>query len=75
MQMIMGKIEMTEEKLLELAKEDAHYQTCLEEVKRWEPAYLALRNSLPQMQRRAVEGYISACEKLDYVLLLLALKQ
>ena len=63
------------ENLLLRAKEDSYYQSCLEEVKRWEAAYLALRNSLPQMQRMAVEGYISACEELDHALLQLALKQ
>ena len=73
--MIIGRIEMTEENLMKLAKEDPHYQACLEEVKRWEPAYLALRDSLPEMQRRAVEGYISACEELDHALLALALKK
>ena len=66
---------MKKEKLMELAKEDAFYQTCLEEVKRWESAYMALKDSLPEMQRRAVEGYISACDELDHALLLLALKQ
>lgn len=61
--------------LLELAKNDSHYQNCLEEVKRLEPVYLALRDALPEMQRRALEKYISACEELDHALLLLALKQ
>ena len=62
------------ENLLVRAKEDAHYQSCLEEVKRWEPAYIALRDSLPEMQRRVMEGYASACEELDHALLLLAIK-
>ena len=66
---------MTEEKLLELAKDDPHYQACLEEVKRLEPVYLALRDSLPEMQKKVMEEYISACEELDYALLALALKQ
>ena len=60
--------------LMELAKNDPNYQACLEEVRRWEPVYLALRDSLPEMQRRTLEKYISACEELDHVLLLLALK-
>ena len=61
--------------LMKLAKEDPHYQTCLEEVKRWECAYLALRETLPEMQRRVVEGYLSACEELDHALLMLAFTQ
>ena len=61
--------------LMELAKNDPNYQACLEEMRRWEPAYLALRDALPEMQRRTLENYISACEELDHVLLLLALKQ
>ena len=60
--------------LLEQAKEDSYYQACLEEVKRWEPAYLALRDTLPEMQRRVVEEYVSACEELDHALLVLAMK-
>ena len=66
---------MTDEKLMGLAKNDPNYHACLEEVRRWEPVYLALRDALPQMQRMAVEGYISACEELDHALLQLALKQ
>ena len=63
------------EVLLEQAKNDPHYQTCLEEVKRWECAYLALRETLPEMQRRVMEGYLSACEELDHALLMLAFTQ
>ena len=63
------------EDLMELAKEDPNYQTCLEEVKRWEPAYLALRDALPELQKKALDNYISACEELDHILLLLAMKQ
>ena len=66
---------MRELELIELAKNDPNYQACLEEMRRWEPAYLALRDALPEMQRRTLENYISACEELDHVLLLLALKQ
>ena len=60
--------------LMELAKNDPNYQACLEEMRRWEPAYLALRDALPEMQRRTLENYISACEELDHAMLLLALK-
>ena len=73
--MIMGRIDVTEEKLMELAKEDPHYQACLEEIKRLEPVYLALRDALPQMQKKIMEDYISACEELDHALLALALQQ
>ena len=66
---------MTEEKLMELAKKDPHYQACLEEVMRLEPIYLALRDTLPKMQRKVMEAYISACEELDHALLLLAMQQ
>ena len=60
--------------LMERAKNDPDYQACLEEVRRWEPAYLAILDSLPEMQRRSLEKYISACEELDHILLLLAMK-
>lgn len=60
--------------LMEFAKNKPEYQQCLEEVRRLEPLYLALRDSLPEMQRRVLEDYISACEELDHALLLLALK-
>ena len=73
--MIMGRIDVTEEKLLELAKGDPYYQACLEEVKRLEPVYLAMRDTLPQMQKKVMEDYLSACEELDHALLALALKQ
>ena len=66
---------MTEEKLMELAKKDPHYQACLEEVMRLEPIYFALRDSLPKIQRKVMEEYISACEELDHALLLLAMQQ
>ena len=66
--------EIWEKNLLELAKEDSHYQACLEEVKRLEPVYLALSDALPQMQKKVMEDYISACEELDHALLLLAIK-
>ena len=66
--------EIWEKNLLELAKEDPHYQACLEEVKRLEPVYLALSDALPQMQKKVMEDYISACEELDHALLLLAIK-
>jgi hypothetical protein len=72
--MIIGRIDMTEEKLMELAKEDPYYQACLEEVKRLEPVYLTLRDALPEMQKKVMEEYISACEELDHALLALALR-
>ena len=63
------------EELMDHAKNDPHYQACLEEVKRWEISYLALRDVLPEMQQSVLEDYLSACEELDHALLLLALKQ
>ena len=60
--------------LIEQALEDEHYQSCLEEVKRWEPIYLAQRNAMTEMQTRVLESYISACEELDYALLRGAMK-
>ena len=66
---------MREVELMELAKNDPNYQACLEEVRRWEPAYLALRESLPDIQKRSLENYISAWEELDHAMLRLALKK
>ena len=66
--------EIWEKNLLELAKEDPYYQACLEEVKRLEPVYLTLRDALPEMQKKVMEEYISACEELDHALLALALR-
>lgn len=60
------------EELMKTAKSDRYYQTYLEEVQRLEPVYLALRDSLPEMKRRVLEAYLSACEELDHALLLLA---
>ena len=60
--------------LIEQAQEDEYYQTCLEEVKRWEPVYLVQRDSMPEIQMRVMEHYISACEELDYALLRVAMK-
>jgi hypothetical protein len=59
---------------LELVKEDPYYQACLEEVKRLEPVYLTLRDALPEMQKKVMEEYISACEELDHALVALALR-
>ena len=53
---------------------DEHYQSCLEEVKRLEPEFLALRNSLSQQQQQILDSYLSACEEMDYALLPMAVE-
>ena len=60
------------EKLTELARHDHHYQACLAEVKRLEPGFLVLRDSLTGQQRQILDGYLSACEEMDHALLMLA---
>ena len=60
--------------LIEQAQEVNYYQACLEQVKWWEPVYLVQRDSMPEMQMRVLENYISACEELDYALLRVAMK-
>ena len=57
------------EKLMARANCSSVYQEKLEEVKRLEPAFLALRDSLPEEQRQILESYLSACEELDHELL------
>ena len=61
--------------LIEKAKHDPYYQECLAEVKALEPMFLAVRFELPEMQQRALDAYISACEELDHALLMLANKE
>lgn len=60
---------MEYDELMDRAKYSSHYQTCLAEVKRLEPAFLALRDSLPEDQRQVLEAYLSACEEMDHALL------
>ena len=69
-------MEQTEwmEYLMERAKMDTQYQSCLEEVNRLEPAFLALRDSLSREQQQILDDYFSACEEMDHALLPLAME-
>ena len=58
--------------LVEKAKQDPYYQECLAEVGALEPLFLNIRSSLPELQQKALDAYISACEELDHALLILA---
>lgn len=58
--------------LMEMAKHNAYYQQCLTEVRELEPVFLNIRSSLPELQQKALDSYISACEELDHSLLRLA---
>ena len=60
------------EELLEWAKEDPEYQTCLETVRKLEPGFRSLRESLGENQRNILDAYLSACEEMDHALLCLA---
>ena len=61
--------------LTEKAKHDPHYQQCLTEVRQLEPMFLQIRSTLPPMQRKVLDSYISACEELDHALLCLSTEQ
>ena len=63
------------EELMKKAKNDPYYQHCLTEVRQLEPLFLQIRASLPEMQRKALDAYISACEELDHALLHLTKEQ
>ena len=60
------------EVLLERVKNDPQYQACLEEVKRLEPEFLALRDTLEENRRNVLDAYLSACEEMDHALLMAA---
>ena len=62
------------EELMEKAKYDPYYQHCLTEVRHLEPMFLQIRSTLPQMQQKVLDAYISACEELDHALLMLVEK-
>ena len=64
----MDKVEWLEE-LTAKAKNDPYYQHCLEEVRALEPLFLKICDSLPEMQKKALGAYITACEELDHALL------
>ena len=59
------------EELIEKAKHDPYYQQCLEEVRALEPLFLKIRSTLPELQQKTLDAYISACEELDHALLIL----
>lgn len=48
-----------------LAENDDNYQQALEKVKKLEPAYLAIKASLPPEQQQTLDDYIAACEALE----------
>jgi len=54
------------------AQTDAWYQSALEQVKKLEPAYWKILQSLPQEKREILEAYITACEAMDDALLRIA---
>ena len=60
--------------LLQLAKTDSWYKECLKTLEKAEPAFLAIRDSLNETQRRQLDDYIAACEALEDALVLLAFK-
>ena len=60
------------EEVQRMAQTDAWYQCALEKVKKLEPAYLEILQSLPQEKREALEDYITACEAMDDALLRIA---
>ena len=63
------------QELTEKAKYDSYYRQCLTEVRALEPMFLNIRSSLPEMQQKTLDAYISACEELDHALLMLADKE
>ncbi len=50
----------------ELAKKSPIYQELLEAVREKERSYLEVLAQLTPTQRQAVEGYLAACEAMDY---------
>ena len=62
-------------KLTEKAKNDPYYQECLMEVRALEPMFLNIRSTLPELQQKTLDAYISACEELDHALLVLAIQK
>ena len=56
------------DELTEQAKMDMLYLQSLTRVKETEPAFLALRDSLPEEQRELLDQYIAACEELEHAL-------
>ena len=60
----MGKENLWDE-MLELTQNDESYQQTLDRVKKLEPAFLAIRESLRPEQQQILDDYIAACEALE----------
>lgn len=54
------------------AKTDDWHQTLQGDVDAAEPAFLTIRNSLPQAQQEQLDTYVAACEELEHSLALIA---
>lgn len=60
------------DEMVELTKNDKNYQEALDRVKRLEPAFLAVRESLNPEQQQTLDDYIAACEALEQCQIYLA---
>ena len=60
--------------LVDFAENDKQYQEALDRVKRLEPAFLTIRESLSPEQQQILDDYIAACEALDQCQTFLAAK-
>ena len=60
------------EDLADYATYDENCKECLAQLEKVEPAFLALKNSLPEDQQKIIDDYLSACEEQDHAMLLLA---
>ena len=49
-----------------LAESDPWHRRCLEELRRTEPDFLAIRQTLTEAQQEKLDAYISACEELEH---------
>ena len=61
-----------EYQLAEMAKQDKLYQESLHALQDQEDLFISIRNSLPPLQQKQLDRYISACEELDHRLMQLA---
>ena len=60
------------DRMVELTQNDESYQQAQDRVKRLEPAFLAIRESLNPKQRQILDDYIAACEALEQCQIFLA---
>lgn len=58
--------------LVPMMDADPDYQRALQKLKKVEPEYLALSETLTPEQRDVLERYIAACEEVDDALIFLA---